>query len=76
MSSEARKASLAEYRGNLGSHYYTEMIRASIHSAVEDAITWQTQFNQVFPEMLTMIDRVECDENGDQEIKNRDFTQK
>ena len=67
LSSEGRKASLAEYRGSLGSHYYSDMIRASIHSAVEDAITWQTQFNQTFSEMLTMIDGVECDEGGDQE---------
>ena len=73
LSSEARKASLAEYRGSLGSHYYTDMIRASIHSAVEDAITWQTQFNQVFPEMLTMIDGVECDKNGDQEREKQRF---
>ena len=76
MSSERRKASLAEYRGSLGSHYYSDMIRASIHSAVEDAISWQTQFNQTFSEMLTMIDGVECDEGGDQEReKQRYFTE-
>ena len=75
LSSEGRKASLAEYRGSLGSHYYSDMIRASIHSAVEDAISWQTQFNQTFSEMLTMIDGVECDEGGDQE-REKDFTRR
>ena len=73
LSSKKRKASLTEYRGSLGSHYYSDMIRASIHSAVEDAISWQTQFNQTFSEMLTMIDGVECDKGGDQEREKQRF---
>ena len=45
LSSEASKASLAENRAILGSHYYSDMIRANIHMAVEDVISWHSQFN-------------------------------
>ena len=58
LSSEESKAALAENRAKLGSHYYSDMVRARIHMAVEEAIGWQTQFNQTFSEMLTMIDRI------------------
>ena len=73
LSSEATKASLAKNRVRLGSHYYTDMIRANIHVAVEDAISWQTQFNQTFSEMFTMIDGIDYDKNGDQERERQRF---
>ena len=64
LSSEVAKAALAKNRSKLGSHYYSDMVRARIHVAVEEAIGWQTQFNQTFSEMLTMIDGLEYDEEG------------
>ena len=73
LNSEASKTSLAENGARLGSHYYSDMIRANIHLAVEDAISWQTQFNQTFTEMLTMIDGVECEEDGAQERERQRF---
>ena len=39
LNSEASKASVAKNRVSLGSHYYSDMIRANIHLAVEDAIS-------------------------------------
>merc|ERR1711888_141831 len=44
-----------------------------IHLAVEDAMSWQTQFNQTFTEMLTMIDGVECEESGAKERERQRF---
>ena len=73
MSSEESKAALAENRAKLGSHYYSDMVRARIHVAVEEAIGWQTQFNQTFSEMLTMIDGLEYDEEGAQEREKQRF---
>ena len=49
------------------------MIRVTIHVAVEDTISWQTQFNQTFSEMLTVIDGIECDEDRDQEKERQRF---
>ena len=67
LSSEATKASLTKNRVRLGSHYYSDMIPANIHLAVKDAISWQTQFNQTFSEMLTVIDGIKFDKDRDQE---------
>ena len=38
LSSEEAKAALAENRAKLGSHYYSDMVRARIHVAVKEAI--------------------------------------
>ena len=38
LSSEESKAALAENRAKLGSHYYSDMVRARIHVAVKEAI--------------------------------------
>ena len=73
LSSKEAKAALAENRAKLGSHYYSDMVRARIHVAVEEAIGWQTQFNQTFSEMLTMIDSLEYDEEGAQEREKQRF---